>query len=247
MLKNVGMLQLSWFTTGMELASPMRLFSEIFGREPDAFQKLQPPQVPFPITVQTFEHNGVEHKLQSYAGRIDYLVSGVQRSQEIPVLPTTPEQLLSEALGKTARGAELIGNINRAAIILTLTEKLGSLDEASDFFTRLFGGAVNFSGSSDLQFQLNRPIKRALGVTDINRLLKWTCNTVQVQQVLNHPGSFTQILAGDMVEYLLLNYMIDANTVASSVAYPPSEHHAIFSKLASIALDQTRIKKIQDL
>ncbi|MBB3288138.1 MULTISPECIES: hypothetical protein [unclassified Rhizobium] len=247
MLESAASLQLVWFTTGAELASPMHLFHEMFGRDPDAFQKLQPPQAPFPMTMQAFEDNGVEHRLHSHPGRIDYLISGVQRTHDIPLLEAKPAELVGEALKVAARGAQDIGNINRAAVILTLSKKLGSSSEASDFFTKLFGGVVDFSGSIDLQFQMNRRIEGGLEGTDINRLLKWVCNTVQVQQVVNLPGTFGQTLASELVEYLQLNYMIDVNSAVSASIYQPSQHQAIFSKLASVALDQVQFAKIQDV
>ncbi len=245
MLDSVATLQFAWFLTGAQPPSSMQLFQDMFGREPDNFQKLQPPQAPFPLTVQGFVDGETEHKLQSHAGRVDYIISGVQVGPETPLLSVRPSELLTQALEKASRAAKAIGNINRAAVVLTFAEKLESSNDASEFFATLFDGAVDFKDTSDVHFQINRPIK-GNGMPDMNRILKWTADVMHVQlvnfsgsTVLNEPSSATQLLQ--------LNYSIDVNTVPSATIYGPHEHDSIFSQLSSAALDKMHLRNLREL
>lgn len=247
MLQKARMLQLAWFTTSPEPSSPLALFAEMFGREPDAFQKLQPPQAPFPITVQGFVEDDVEHKVQSYAGRIDYIISAVQQAPELPLLEAPVDELLARGLTAVDRAAGFIGNISRGSIVLTLSEKIHSMEEGARFFTSLFGGSVNFEDKTDLMFQMNRRTKGHLEVTDINSVHRWNTEALQVQQMAIIPGFAGTTAGGGLVDMLYLNYMLDVNTVPFNGVFNSSEHAKVFAALAEITSKSAQLDTIQDL
>lgn len=247
MLQNARSLQLAWFTTGAEAASALPLFTAMFGREPDAFQKLQPPQVPFPITVQAFVKDGIEHKLQTYSGRVDYIISGVQQAPELPLLPGSVDAHLQSALATAKLGFGVVGNINRAAVILSLAEKVPSLQAGADFFTGLFDGAVTFAEQTDLQFQMNSRLHGVGGQSSVNRLTRWTCDSIQFQQIVNLAGGAGGTISSEIVEMFYINYTIDVNTVPSADVISPSEQESLFATLADQAARLAAVSRIQDV
>ncbi|MBP1859779.1 hypothetical protein [Rhizobium herbae] len=233
-------IQIAWFLP-FEPPAPAELFDAITGQEPDAFQKVSPPNAPFPIITQVVNRGNVQHRVQSHIGRVDYFIEAIATEQPVGMLDA-PLVHLAQALSRIALIGETLGEVTRVAIILNLCEKVGSFQESAAIFNKLFSNHITLTDDRDLMFQTSRRTGDSTGY--FNRLLRWSTEYFSFQQIVNGVPA-----AGmSLVESYYVNYMIDVNTVpAENVIFQPSEHSELFARVAAIADGLTSLGRIEDL
>ncbi|MGA1831636.1 hypothetical protein [Rhizobium wenxiniae] len=229
MFKQAQSLQFVWFLPG-DPASPVKLFDGLLGGEPDAFQKIFPPQAPLPLTVQHIVRDGLVHKVQSHYGRIDYFIEPVQNGPSLGLIDD-PMKVMNETLERILSFSEVVGDIVRGAVVANLSHPVASIDEAGGMFTQLFGDKINLSGAREINFQLSKR-RSGSAVGDLNRLFRWSTETVTFAPMVGN--ALPSMLLANATETHYLNYMIDVNTVLSSTSrFAPKEHIVVFEALTA--------------
>lgn len=237
----VRSLQIVWFIPA-EPPAPFKLFEALVGQQPDAFQKMGPPQSPFPVVMESAVKNGVQHRLQSHSGRVDFFLEGVG-GNPIAVLPEAAGVYLEFLRSKIEAAAPIVGKITRLAVVVTLARELEGLPDIAASFGGLFSNKLSLDGARDLNFQISRPT--TVDGLDINRLLRWTGEVASFQQFVN---GWPQNLLISTVDSYYLSRMLDVNTVPKDgELFGPELHGDIFAKLASVASSLIEVQRIEDI
>ena len=241
MFNQARSLQFVWFLPG-DPPSSTELFNALLGSEPDGFQKINPPHAPIPVTVVHVVRDELVHKLQSHYGRVDYFVEPIGNAQELPLV-SNPALHIDETLERIPGVSNLVGDIVRAALVITLAKPMDTVEQAGEAFTNVFSGKFDFTQARDLSFQMSRRLA-GTSVGDVNRLLRWWSDTISFMPMV--ANSFSPMILQNATERHYMNFMVDVNTVPSpKTQFSPSEHLSVFKELATIARELMSVETVE--
>lgn len=241
MFKQARSIQLAWFFDG-EAPPASKLAAAFFDGDPDNLNKLTPPQVPFPMTVQSVMREDVVYRVQSYFGRIDFFIERASFTPELNLI-SDPVSVLQDALQRVKVLAELVPVINRASIVVTLTEPMSDADAATAAFAQVLSRKVELEGARDLMFQASRRVSDTPH-GPVNRLLRWWSESLSFVPV----AQATVPHLTSAPEHHYVNFMMDVNTAqAPGVTFNQEQQPSVFLLLSDVTSDLLSIESMEDV
>ena len=213
---NAQSLQAVWFTPGLTAPPPVDdVFRAVTGNVPTSTNSVGG------VSNASATDGQNVLRVQTQSGRVDF----IETFQSFPVLPD-----LATVMPKFSQmidaGTGILGDVYRLALVVNISEKTNTPQEAIDLILPKLNLTLPFMGGDEFIFQINRraPL-RSVQNCEINRILKWLVQTFQ----------HLQLTVGASPTYQSLYFAtlsIDLNTVSSGQTFKPTEQKLIFHEMA---------------
>jgi hypothetical protein len=225
--------QFAWFTPEDRVTKDIEAaFRSVVGVEPDQIQRQRPPATPVPILVASAIVGTTQFRVQAVPGRVDLFIEPMSND---PVhFPFFDDfAVIQESLAKAKLFCQFTGSSTfRQSFVVKIAKRLPDAAGFGGEFRRILGVDYDLSGVADLAFQMNKVTK--LGQYDINRVLRWTSEVAQVQQV-SFAAASQGMPAGAVVGLAhFVSYVIDINTVPSGKSFDAGGQISVLEKLGSV-------------
>jgi|ERR1700733_12208628 len=205
-------------TAPAALPSPALLFRQVWGNDPDAYQKAANPMAP------SFAQGKVNEFAATCAvhpTRIDLQVMGQQGPESVGTLTVVEDTagLHGEMAGIIHAVGSMGINCSRAAIyiqLVTLTPDVKTANQVLiGVIPKTYG--IQIQDEEDFIFQVNRPYKSAAVPTlEMNSILKWSLEKFQVIKLIVPPGGIASPASGSITnpenqEFITASLSFDVN------------------------------------
>ena len=146
------------------------------------------------LTVATGRVPSSSVRVQVSGTRADFFINPAEKQGlDFPVF-TDISAAITDMRNRLADGSNLIGAVNRLAMVVNVSEVVPSVGDANNLISQQVGLTLPFPDASDVLFQVNRRMElQTVAGLRINRILKWLVENFQVVEVGSGPPNVRSI------------------------------------------------------
>lgn len=229
----VHAVQFAWFTPEDRVTKDIEAaFRAVVGVDPDQIQRQRPPATPVPILVASAIVDATQYRVQAVPGRIDLFVEPVSNDPvHFPFFGNFG--VIQDSLTKAKLFCQFTGSSTfRQSFVVKIAKRLPDASGFGNEFRKILGVDHDLSGVADLAFQMNKVAR--LGQHDINRVLRWTSEVAQVQQVSFASASQGMPMGSVVGLAHFVSYVIDINSVPGGKSFDAGGQISLLEKLGSV-------------
>jgi hypothetical protein len=169
---------------------------------------------------------GSAFRLQQLPGRVDFFEQPTTSPGQVG-LPLFPDFAATMGRFKAKLPRAVLVDVARVAVVVAMVQPTATAKDALDLVLSKVGFDLPFGDATDFIFQINRRKSFAsIAATEMNRVLKWSAEALQVVQ-LNFSGGGATVQFQDVA-----SFVVDvSNALGGARSFSQPEQASMFQEL----------------
>ncbi len=241
-------------TLGARL-SALEYFKQVWGAEPEQFQKSTNPMMP---SVAQARRNGivigcsmhqtrVDFNLTALAPSLSFAPSNILQIQDAKIFNSEMEQIL-----QAINGASGWGDFNRIALNVHIQNQQSNISEANKSLSEAIPEKyrLGITDEEDFILQINRPyMSTKVNGVRVNTITKWSVDRFRILQLNFGPGNTVGPQGSNQVpmskDLDVASISIDVNSLPTEKELPPTKQAELLREAQGVAMTQVYERSLQ--
>jgi len=219
-------IQIAVFSREIAGLNAQSLFSHVFGSEPESINIYPKPQGPLELVSKASASiDSVERRVQIQSARVDFIVQAQYGQGGLGKIENAVE--VAQDICDRVISLPEIPQVHRLAGVVDLYERFEGLSSANSYLREKTGEPLPSDTTADFILQINERCPAKRPPFQINRLVRWTCESVSQLLLMESPIEQQPTSHN----FYIASTIFDINTVPVSNAISHSDQAILFQNI----------------